>query len=319
MALPSATKTWQYDVNQTSSGGSVEACVDAVWLALVASLKGFGTNPWTVWGSCDGAAAGNGDTTDRWLDAGDLVHANPASSHSWMVLYQAQLGLYVCFNLRSTTAQNAEVVCSLAGFGVANGGTDGTTSARPTATDEIITRTVAAMFHSSPDTYQLHVMQSTDGLATRVVLCRNNFATWSWVFDQALSTVGGWAGEIVSTRCTPTADAATYAAYNDAAEFSAWIGGTAVTMYSTCEGYVSGMVGQNLTIADEDTGEWPIEGVGLVCGDVGHRGRKGAVADLYWGSTAVNTGDHYPADASRTMVQFGDFVCHWNGTAALVS
>lgn len=99
---------------------------------------------WTVYYSCDGVTAGTpGDAVDRWGTAYDgsklIWHASTA--RSWMVLRSpAGFGgngpYYMIIHLNKTSPsehQGAEIVWSKAAP------TGGTTTARPTATDETVT------------------------------------------------------------------------------------------------------------------------------------------------------------------------------------
>ena len=109
-----------------------------------------GSTPWTVNYSCDGSTAGSvGDGVDRWTTTfteGKLVVANEGTAHSWMVLKSANgIGssnggkgpLYLLIVLNNggnglgSGAQFVQILISRAGF------TSGSTTARPTATDEL--------------------------------------------------------------------------------------------------------------------------------------------------------------------------------------
>ena len=68
---------------------------------------------------------------------------------------------------------------------------------------------------------------------------------------------------------------------------------------------------------DEDSGEWPMQSLGIYISTVGHRGRKGEIFD-FWVSPAIRvSGDDYPGDSSRQLAQFGDLVIPWGSNPAL--
>jgi len=69
-----------------------------------------------------------------------------------------------------------------------------------------------------------------------------------------------------------------------------------------------------MTHQDDDTLEWPIMPIGLLSTTGMHRGRKGALYDIWWGSTAAGSGNTYPEDGSNQFVQFGHLIFPWNGS-----
>ncbi len=132
-----------------------------MWI-LKAMLKGEITGPnvgpegaapsssnWTVYYSCDGATAGTAnDGVDRWgatYDATKLVTTTAAAAHSWMVVKSpAALGpYYLCLDLVSANASWGNIAFAKTAF------TGGTTTARPTSTDEV-TWLAGQMVDSNP-------------------------------------------------------------------------------------------------------------------------------------------------------------------------
>ena len=137
MAAPALVKTWQIEPDILIPVGASNLVERRqAMLAIVNNLIGFASNPMTVIGSGNGVTSGM-DGTNRWAAESDLVN------NSWIVLQDAQVNakFQICIHLYSVwTASNAcniqIVVSRLAGFGTANGGTNGSSSSRPTATDE---------------------------------------------------------------------------------------------------------------------------------------------------------------------------------------
>lgn len=88
---------------------------------------------WTVRYSCDSVTAGSaGDAVDRWTTFANLIWAANGTAHSWFVLRNATLGYEVCLDCINATSTNM-------GFAVAEIATPftgGTTTTRPTATNE---------------------------------------------------------------------------------------------------------------------------------------------------------------------------------------
>lgn len=335
MALPTLDKSWQHTVSQATGGGATNLadCQDTMY-KVKNVLKAFGTLPWTCWGSCDGAGGvgsfGNGDLTDRWSATSKLIWAAAGVNHSWIVLAQSGLGSNgsICIDLANANPYYAVIVLSpSAGFGAANGGADGTATARPTASDEIVLVTAAnwGVYQSGTFVMRFHAMQSTDGQCTRVVFCYNNLACGLWQFDKVKNPLAAWTVPVLgAVYGASNSEILTYASFNDVATYpKSKIGAGAspnATFYYTSEGYIAGMVGENIVVADDDSGEWPICPIGLASISSTHRGaRKGMLFDMYWGPTQLVTGDTYPGDGTRTFAQFGDFVFPWNGSVPVVA
>ena len=176
MALPTLEKTWQFDVNQvTPTVGVLETDMDTMILKLKNSLIGFASTPWTVVRSSNGVTVA---ASDLWSTIADLVHSS--SARSWIVLKQTGCGgqgnLQICLDLNSSAQNNHDLYVSWhAGFGA------GTTSARPTATDE--TGFSLQWGSVTPGQTVLHVAQSSDGASTRVFLARDGAIVTTWLID----------------------------------------------------------------------------------------------------------------------------------------
>src|SRR5512143_1676931 len=118
MAMPVATKTWEFLINQSWGGlGTVLADNRDLMLKIKNALinSGVFTSEMVVWGSNNGAGAfGNGDAVDRWAAAANLVWAAAGVNHSWMVLTQG--GIHprsaICIDLNNATSSNATIVIS---------------------------------------------------------------------------------------------------------------------------------------------------------------------------------------------------------------
>lgn len=170
MSAPALVKTWQIEPDiLIPIGASNLVERRQAMLQVVNTLIGFGSNPMTVIGSNNGTTSGM-DGVNRWAAEADLVN------NSWIVLQDAQVNakFQICIHLVSgwTATQPcniAIVVSRLAGFGTANGGTNGSTSARPTATDEDVQSSVAFMSGSTSCASRLYVWRSTDGQMTRII------------------------------------------------------------------------------------------------------------------------------------------------------
>lgn len=320
MALPVLTKTWQYDVNQSiAASGTILTDNRTLMLAVKDSLIGFALSPWTVNYSCDGVVAGvAGDAVDRWNVIGDLAWDSAGNPHSWMVLQQAGLGGgQFLIDLNGFNSQNISLVFSKTGVFAG-----GTTLNRPTAVDEVVVLNNAAWLSSSAFSVVNvgHVVQSTDGQCTRVILCSGGFAVGTWIIDLATDVLAGWASPMIvfGGGAGSANDYPTYSNLFTAANFHGYQGAD-MPLYLTCEGFNNASVGQTQVYANDLDGAWPMAPCGLFCTTLGLRGRNGRVFDLWYGSTVPLTGDTYPAGVGRTFAQFGDIIVAWNGTAVVTS
>lgn len=327
MAAPVLSKTWQFDVNrQVGNLGALPLCNQHAMSSLKESLKGFALSAWTVWGSCYGHSTspvfGNGDGVDNWLTVGV---ADPTKlvwgtgNHSWIVLAQVGMGpkTAICIDLNNVNSYSATVVFSpAAGFGLANGGTDGTASTRPTASDQIVLLNGAAWGgYNGAYTWRQHAMVSQDGQCTRIFLMRNGASSGIWLFETVKNPVTGWAAPLVAAVYGDNAlnGIASYATFSTAANTWGRIGADPCSFYMTGEGYGATGLQTIITVPDDESGEWQLLPIGLQSATSSHRGRKGELYDMWWipaggGSTT------YPEDDTRQLLGFGHFAIPWDGS-----
>jgi hypothetical protein len=322
MPAPTKDKTWQFTINFGPILNATSLLTSQATLYQVkAAMIGFASNPWTVSGSSNSSTSGM-DATDRWVTSANLVWA--AGAHSWIVLRQAGIAtkFEVCFDLNSGSDTLMTVVVSpAAGFGTANGGTNGTTSARPTATDETVVRnTTDWMTGGSHLLHWVHVMQSSDGQCTRVLLCTSNAPHTLMIFDRVKNPVSGWTGTTAffGLGCLGTAgNHITYAQYLDAkTNINFRHSSTNGQFYLVTPGYISAAIGRaNQGLVPHDiTREWPLTPMTLYSDSTSLRGLWGTVYDLYWGSTSQNSMTSYEASGvSHSWAQFGEMVFPWDG------
>jgi hypothetical protein len=336
MPLPTLAKTWQYNVNQRLfTQVDANTTQKAVLLHIKNTLIGFASNPWTVAGSSNGVTAGM-DGTDRWAALADVKLAAPPTTHSWIVLRQAAINskFEVVFVTAATAGSSLQVVMSpTAGFGVANGGTDGSTNARPTATDEFAvfgtTSAVGVGAYDGTSTatqqeFICNIWQSTDGQVTRIVNRANTQLTAQFrmyaAFERPKNPLSEWTNPCMAAWVGNASGAMRYATHNDAALY---LGnrpsGGSMAMFATTEGAGSSMVGEHLVLPNDLSGGYPMTPAGLLCTAAGARGRHGEVFDLWYGSTVMQNGDTYPDDGSKQFIQIGDLILPWNGSNPIMT
>lgn len=326
MALPTLDKTYQYNVNQNAASLGVILDNGRQLMRMIKnSLIGFGTLPWTVRYSCDGTTAGSaGDTVDRWAADANLVWSG--TTHSWIVLRQTGIAtnFELCIDLANANSYvTTFVVSPSAGF------TGGTTSARPTATDQIVLpETDWGHYASTTATYKLHVLQSTDGQVTHVVVFSNNLLTGHWMFQKPKNPVSGWTNPSVSlvtgvtgSVASPSSDAYTFDNFLPGTTSFRGRGTGTMTIFLAAEGTSTALTAASSVFAapNDFSGEYPFFTCSVNSTTASHRGRHGLLFDTWLGLDITNNGDTYPNDTSRQFLQIATQIIPWNGSVAQIS
>lgn len=203
MGTPTIQKTYGYGMNQRITASTVVQENKDTLLALMASLKGTGLTLYQAGGggpaytgtamnvrsASNGTAAGNNDNTERIAARADLVWATSGTAHSWWHAQWGSSGIHVLldWNTGATDGSTMAVYISVNGFGTANGGTNGTTTNRPTATDECcISPTAGTAVQWTKTTSEdriLSVMMSSDGEVIRAFVRSGASAQYVWSLD----------------------------------------------------------------------------------------------------------------------------------------
>jgi len=208
--LPSVVKTWQFDENVLVGAGSETDTNRTQMLAMKDAMVGFATSGWTVIGSSDSVASGM-DATDRWSVIGDVVAGDPGNAHSWIVLEQPGIQfagktnpLQLLMTMNGAVSGPNHIARSFVisvgdGFGTANGGTDGSTTTDPTATDQWAPQWRSTFISGGTHgAARQTVMQSTDGKITRVIIGDTNVGERWWSIETPIMPAGlTWATPVV--------------------------------------------------------------------------------------------------------------------------
>lgn len=335
MGLPSLDKTWQFNVNNLRgnvpppSGSNLEDHKDIMFMVKQSLIgKTFAgvslgwTGVWTVESSGDGA--GDFGAGDKWANKDDLVWDNTGNAHSWIVFRQSATGSEFCVDCDSTESRRITLTWSPAArYGLAYGGTDGTNTDRPTASDEvtIINNNMWVGGQTGRLAVRVHTMVSTDGECTRVIAQINNNVMF-WLFDLAKNPVSGWTNPSVAVALSAlsAANITDWADLIDTATVNGVHGAINMTMYMATEGIIANPLPYvSYTVAPNDIdGSWPMMPVGLVSEISGARGRHGELYDFWFGSSNQITGATYPNDLTRQFVHFSDIILPWDGSAPQV-
>lgn len=311
---PTLVKTYQFNVNQLiTATGAVLTNSRNMLFAIYTALTTFGSTPWTVVNS-----SGFGS-------AGALTWAANGSTHSWVILKQTGISsnfqiLISCSNVNSY--QMNVWFSPNSGFTGGNATTDPTAPADAT---QILTN--AAWGVSTGDAqYKLHVLQSTDGAVTRVLICSYSSASVGGICCGYLSLelpqnpVTGWTNPVhvmwlgsssvshVTTQSNLYANPGAFArATNN------------FTLYWTGENFNGTLIGASYSAPNDLNGEWVVHPIGLFSNTIGSKGRHGSLFDIWWGTwtssfVAFSNGAPYNGAAPYAFAQFGAFVLPWNGT-----
>lgn len=289
---------------------------------------------WTVYQSCDSVAFGApGDLVDRLVTFGNVVWAPSGAAHSWIVLKSTSVimgttlyWLIACEQSGSDT-NTIYMSTSKLGFSAAAGGTDGSTTLKPTAADEAVMRNSLQWGAGGGVPIRFHVLMSTDGSATRVFTTYQTNLMGFWTIEPLLdptsgldlfATVFGNAAlnplVVQSVSQTPqlvartTGGAAVYGVLSGegsqyASSVSAGLGAVDRVMWNDIA-----QVNQLLAV-----GAWG----GLTSSPVA-RGHLGSLIDVWWGSNFVPCGRSFPNDYTRKVITMGPFGIPWNTTKAKV-
>lgn len=320
MALPTLEKTWQYAVNIAIGGIGVDDDNADTIFKIKEALIGLAGGQWSVAASSNGTTA---DLTDNWASAADVVWADDPSDHSWIVFENNFTGVQLCFDCDDSPTTTE--------FGTVEVSPDGSYDLTGLTPDNKPSATVAFGVGPAAEwggadvgwSGKAHVMCSTDGECTRIIICRSNSAVGFWFVDKARNPQAGWTyphmlcvfGDDISS------EKSTYYYFNQVAATLGYLDSDYCSFHATSEGYYNTMLGQSPagTNADSQTGGWLMCPIGLACVEAAQFGRKGELFDMWWGSTTRSTGDTYPSDGSYQFVQIGDLILPWNGTLPEVS
>lgn len=312
MALPTLTKTWQFNVdNAIAAQGSALADNRRILRSIKDALIGFATNPWTMRYSCNSVTAGTaGDTTDRLTTDANFVWASAGTAHSWFVLRQTGVAtnFEVCISCESVSTngvQLAIVISPSAGF------TGGTTTARPTATDEFVVLSGTWTAQATDTASRWSVLQSTDGQCTRVWGAASGSINYVWILDKPANAVTGWSNPSCGWAFGATPTLNNFTAYNGKMRSGSTNGNVAMG----CETAGNAIIPSDTvigTVANEIDGTWMALPIGISCNTVGIRGRHGTMQDLWFSQSPIPTGDTYP-DVTNQFVEVFPLILPWNG------
>lgn len=281
------------------------------------------SNLWTTRYSCDSVTAGTaGDGVDRWSSISNLVFANAGSAHSWYVFRNTAIDtncelLLSCEGLASN-AQNITLVLSpSAGF------TGGTTTARPTATDEIvvINNTTWGGVVNTDANAKLHIMKSSDGQCWRFFCANGGQINTAIIVGKASALHSSWPHPAVCLGLGTSAatNILTQGNLNTTASFNGR-GVSSMTMFLAGPGANNALLNAAITSANDLSSEWPFLSQQLYSTTASNRGVHGYLCDVWYGSTTTASGSTCPTTGTQhQFVQFGPLIFPWCQVAAVMT
>lgn len=333
MSVPAKDKTWAFAKNQLiTAQGTGLATAKRILRTEKNSMLAFASNPFTVKASCNGVTAGNlttpagGDLVDRWTTDADIVFANAGSAHSWFVFKMPGNGSAEVLISCEQAAPNGDHRTIY--LSPANGFTGGSTTARPTATDEVPIVLDVSGWAGSDATFRLQQLLSTDGKEYRMGLFSGGALVAVLFIGRGKPSPiipAGWTNDIWGYAAT----GATALDYNilsivAAGPAKSRAAGVTMSLFFTGEGWGSAnFLGvRRLSGPNELTSspaESPLPAMGLASETSGCSGRHAEVYDVRWAITANANNTTYPEDASNLWAQWGDVAVPNDGTPYLLS
>lgn len=330
MPAPSLSKTWQFNVNQyIKTNGSFTSTAARLIRAIKDSLIGFSLSPWQTVASCGDSTVGAnlvagsvvlgvGDGIDRWTNDGYIIWAAPGSNHSWYILKQTGINntFQVCIDCVS--AYDAISIVISPG-GLFNGGSR---TNRPTASDELVilngVSTTWGMSSGSFVNTALHVMQSTDGYCTRIILMSSCTPVGYISFEVPAFPVTGWTNPVIVTTKGSGTNGNIFNPSNiGSATMSVGNSprGGLMALAASCDNHGGIRFAYSAYQSNSFSGEYPVFPVIIHSTTTGSIGTHGMFSDLWFGMSSLQLCMYYPDNTSRQFVQIGNLVFPWDGSA----
>lgn len=290
---------------------------------------------WTVWGSHDGQDnLGNNDAVDRWTSPSQ-INRTLSNRDPWIVL-EGPVGMgspQICIAAEYSSGQSwmgrvSIVVSPSGGFGVSGGGTDGTTTARPTATDE--DKQVDALAGNL-------ALSGTDDCARTTVAAEGADGSLFLWFRQGQQTI--LFGAVVKTvnapvaldngvvwmfrsdtpssanQLSPELNSARQAVHFGAANWRGMVSGTFRAMYLGTRGWNGGSFALRTSVRQGNA--VPVSQADLFASDLAAQGYYGTIPDLYYCLQLlfrVLLGD--TAGGAPKFIALDSLIVPWDPTAA---
>lgn len=314
------TRTWQFRPNQVQeyqSGANALRDTNRLLIkGMLDSFLGRGTwydkdgnvvvssGNWTITSSNNGAGSfGNNDDVNRLDTAGEidvtkLVWATAGSNHTWVVLQQTGIAakFQICIDLSNSSTQSATVVVSFnSGFGTANGGTDGTATARPTAPaadSQVLINNTDWGGGSGAVGSLWNVSKTNDGKSFRFWIYRSGSCVGWYQFEVPDPVVSGWTDPSIAHAVghITTTEILNYTRVSGANTYSRTTGGTIFASSFAHEGSQSdNRIHIEQGHANDIDNTFAFRPIIISSLTVNGRGVNGMLTDMFWGPETGQT------------------------------
>jgi hypothetical protein len=305
--MPTNVKSWT-KVLITASGADQDYANQDFLYKIKTEMLSHG---WAHTSSCDSTATSS--SSDLWTAANKLVWGSGSNIHSWIVLQNNSIstGLQILLDLNYvfTTSEYINIWFSFSGF------SGGSTTIRPTATDEIRVNDVDNTWggHSSGTTRSCNYLVSSDNQCHRIFTYGVSARRGYWWIDKIQNFPSWWTTPVaITVRSTDT----TYANWSTTS-------GTFKTIISGADTYLTGLLP---LIGSTNIGVWSNMNSGDVNGDYlafpillvstqeRRLGMYGSLFDVWFTEDGLADLDYFPNDGSYFQVILGDIAIGNSGT-----
>lgn len=331
MALPTLTKTWNFNVNQTFTSSSTIESVRNLYFNIKQSLQNSGG--WQVIASSNGSVA---NTNDNWISTSSLNWPS-GGARSWIILKHPTNNSQFLMDLINSGAGWP----SLASYYSRNGwNVSGalSTSSLPSPIDSGDSNTIFSngnyIFDSLTFNFVLHYMYSSDGYCHRMIVYSSDVPIFFITLDTPETSYNAsWAptSPQPSTAMVIHPGFPTFGIVNVMTLANFYtnpymktrvgpVGSTAaqnISLYLSAEAYNTTLLTNGLQIPNDFTSEYPMLETGLVSTTAPYVGKIGKLSDLWFGVTNFTGSPTYPNDNTRQFVQHGILITPWNGSVML--
>lgn len=319
--LPTLQKTWQFANNLTPGlTGTNFGDFAGMMLLTINALLGFGANAWTCAGSSDGTTAGM-DAVNRLTSVSKIITGG--GNHSWIVLQQSAVNpnMQVCIDFGQDLPNNGFINLlwsPVAGF------TGGSTSARPTATDEQFSFNAGGQaiqwFNGFTSTntgvsMRTHVHMSTDGQVTRVFLAIGHQIRSIMFFEKPATPTPGWSNPAVAIMdANPNNPLTVTSMFTQKIQALGPVTTMPMWWAVQTDTFNTTVLWNPWNVPSEWDAHFQMVNIGMYhSATPGQRGRHGYFFDMWLTSTILLTGTSLPANGSKQFVIMGSIAFPWNG------
>jgi hypothetical protein len=242
--------------------------------------------------------------------------------HSWIVLRQTGLvaNCELCIDLGNADSRYGSIVISRsAGF------TGGSTTTRPTATDEIALVSNAS-FWGTPDSgfnSKLNVQMSTDGACTRAWFMLDVSGTYGvkrWImFDRVKAASASWSNPILWMWTDTSTEGVTEKTLTQTGRGYGYSGSLFPLVLAAEGDRNDAGKGTAFAVVNDISSEWTLRPIVLV-NEIEKIGRHGQLYDLWYAKAATagaTLGSNFPVSGARDFMQINHVLVPWGGSGAL--